>query len=91
MKLTIPADIESAISKQAELKHQVPEDLALDTLRERFMPNLQPDDPSASLADFLADHIGVVSSGELAGGGMSDKCGDSFTDALLAKRQQGHL
>ena len=57
----------------------------------------QPDTPSVepgkTLADFLADRIGVLSSSEYIPGGaqMSEDCGKKFAQGMVEKRKRGKL
>ena len=93
MNIAVPPEIESALKQQARQRGQDHEDLAVDALRERFVPVSPPADTNGSLADFLADHIGVLSSNEIVAGGsnMSEDCGKKFAEGMLAKRKQGRL
>ncbi|MFQ5731928.1 MAG: hypothetical protein ACE5KM_08230 [Planctomycetaceae bacterium] len=93
MNIAVPPDIESALKQQARQRGQAPEDMAIDVLRERFAPDSPPADTNGTLADFLADHIGVLSSSESVSGGanMSEGCGDKFAEGMQAKRKQGRL
>ena len=78
MKIALTPDLERALAKQAHKQGTTPERLALDYLRERFLP-LDTTESTAgeqgTLADFLAGHIGVLSSSEHVPGGarMSEK------------------
>ena len=70
--------------------------LALESLRERFVPQSgqgAPADAHGTLADFLSAHIGVLHSSEEIPGGahMSEASGQKFAAGLLKKREQGHL
>jgi len=49
----------------------------------------EKDAQHGSLADYLADHIGVISSSEYVPGGaqMSKDCGKKFAEGMLKKRQ----
>lgn len=96
INITLPPDLGNALTEAAERQGTTPERLALDCLRERFVtqkeiPSLEGE--RASLADFLADHIGVLSSSEHVPGGarMSEDTGRKFAAGLLAKRQQKRL
>jgi hypothetical protein len=94
MKITLPPDIESALTKQAQKKGKTPEMLALDTLRKRFVSSLKTKalvEEQGTLADYLADHIGVLSSSEYVSGGahMSENCGKKFAAGLIKKRSEG--
>jgi hypothetical protein len=72
MTLTLTPEIESALAEEARKQGTTPEVLALDCLRERFVPAAAPAPPAEgpqTLADFLAGHIGVLSSSEHVPGG----------------------
>ena len=91
-----PTDIESALADEARRQGTTPELLALDCLRQRFVlapADSRPEGDQESLADFLADHIGVLNSAEQIPGGaqMSEDTGKKFAAGMLRKRQQGRL
>ena len=92
MKIDLTPDIEKALAQKAKKNGTTPEKLALDTLRERFLSPAE-DAISAkanrSLADFLRDHVGVLSSSEFIAGGahLSESTGKKFVAGLLKKRQ----
>lgn len=96
MKLTLTPDIEHALTEYARRQGTTPEILALDALRERFVNSVNTEVPAEeqeNLADFLADHLGVLSSSEYVSGGarMSEDSGKKFAAGLVKKRQQGRL
>ncbi len=92
MQITLTADIENNLTHYAKHQGIRPELLALNVLREWFAAH-SLDESSAgedeSLADYLADHIGVISSNEHIPGGaqMSKDCGKKFAEGMLKKRQ----
>jgi hypothetical protein len=49
--------------------------------------------PPGSLAEALADFIGVLDSGEYVPGGaqMSERTGEKFAEGLVEQRKQGRL
>lgn len=91
MRIIVPPDIESALSQQARKEGKAPEEVAVEAPRERFAPAPAPVGSPATLADFLADHIGVLSSREFVSGGarISENTGAKFTEFLVEKREQG--
>ena len=96
MHITLTPDIERALAEQARRQGTTPEVLALDILRERFVHTVATEPAvgqQETLADFLVDHIGVLSSSEYIPGGarMSENCGRKFAAGLLKKRQKGQL
>lgn len=93
MTITLTSEIESALTEVARQQGTTPELLALDCLRTRFLSparSARPPVGQGSLADYLADHLGVLSSAEHVPGGaaMSEDCGKKFAAGLLQKRQQ---
>jgi hypothetical protein len=92
MIIQLTPDIEQALADEARKLGTTPEQLALDSLRERFMSR-EPPSPAKepkTLADFLRGHIGVLHSSEHIPGGarMSEASGKKFTAGLLAQRRQ---
>jgi len=93
MKITLTPDIEFALTKHAHRKGTTPEMLALDILREQFVSSPEsktPVEDQGTLADYLVDHIGILSSSEYVSGGarMSENCGKKFATGLVKKRQR---
>ena len=93
MIITLTPDIEQALAAEARKLGRTPEQLALDSLRERFLSpesGLSPRGEQATLADFLHGHLGVLHSSEYVPGGarLSADSGRKFAAALLAQRQQ---
>jgi hypothetical protein len=78
MNIILTPDLEEALTEKARVQGIKPETLALDYLREcLFQPELSdsPMEGEETLADLLADYIGVVDSSEFIPGGarMSEK------------------
>jgi hypothetical protein len=93
MIIKLTPDIEQALADEARKLGTTPEQLALDSLRERFVGRAAPPSPAKepeTLADFLRGHLGVLHSSEHVPGGarMSEASGKKFTAGLLAQRQQ---
>jgi hypothetical protein len=96
MDISVPIEIERVLIEEARRLGTTPELLALDSLRERFMPVAMEDKSikgQGMLADFLSDHIGAIHSSELVTGGaqMSQGSDKKFAAGMLKKRQQGRL
>ena len=96
MTITLTPDIENALVEQAKVHGTTPENLALESLRERFVASCEesaPTDGAETLADYLADHIGVIHSSEHVPGGarMSEDTGKKFAQGLVEKRKRGKL
>jgi predicted nucleic acid-binding protein len=72
MIITLTPDIEQALAAEAQKLGRTPEQLALDSLRERFLSperERSPAEAQATLADFLRGHLGVLHSSEHVPGG----------------------
>jgi hypothetical protein len=93
MIIILPPDIEQALAAEARKLGLPPEQLALDSLRERFLvPESEPPpvEEPVTLADFLRGHLGVLHSSEHVPGGarLSEKSGRKFAAVLAAQRHQ---
>ena len=88
--ITLPDDLETPLAEAARKRGTSPELLALDALRQLFIPRPvpQPTSEKATLFEFLAGHIGTVNGTTEA---LSEKCGQRFTGALVEKQQRGNL
>lgn len=87
LTLKIPSSLQQAIDEAARSQGTTVESLAAEVLRERFTPanNLSGgENGGGTLADLLAEHIGVLDSGELVPGGarMSERRKD-YADMLV--------
>ena len=100
MKITVPPEIERALTAQARKRGTTAELVALDSLRERFVRarvKRRRDEGEGNgrrtLADFLKGYVGVLHSSECVsdGGRMSEEPGKKFTQALIEKRRKGRL
>ncbi len=97
MTITLTPDVESRLVEQARNLGITPEQLALDTLRERFTPTVTPGQqpkPEETLADFLSSHIGVLHGNDTDSGraGTPDSSSDKFAALLMEeyrRRQSG--
>ena len=72
MIIALTPDIERALTEAASKRWTTPELLALEVLRERFVPRPAQEREAAhgaTLADFLRGSIGVLHSGEHIPGG----------------------
>lgn len=95
MTITLPPEIERALTARANQQGTTPELLALHDLHELYAEATPPPDPfeGKSLADVLAGHIGTIRSSEHTGIEVSHLSTDkeSFPDYLVEKRKQGRL
>ena len=94
MDIALTPEIENALTTEAERQGTTPELLALNVLRERFVSpheNGANERTAGNLAEFLAGHIGVLSSGDYVAGGanMSTDCGKNFPAGLSSSRENG--
>ncbi len=93
MTLTLTSEIEKALAEAASRHGTTPEGLALDCLRERFVPPTGGGkaESAETLADFLAGHLGVLASSEHVPGGanLSTNSGQRFKAGLVERRKQG--
>jgi hypothetical protein len=93
MIITHTPDLEQALAAEACKLGRTPEQMALDSLRERFLApasDLSRGGEQATRADFLRGHLGVLHSSEHVPGGarLSEDSGRKFAAALITKRQQ---
>lgn len=94
MTIVLTPDVEQALAEKAREKGTTPDALANSFLRGCLSLNgggvvtatAQP----RNLAEFLADHIGVLSSVEdgVSSGDLSEHTGEQFTALLLAREEQ---
>jgi hypothetical protein len=93
--ITLPADLERAISAQARAQGTTLELLALDKLQALFLPDLQPEDASEAetMAEFLKDFIGCIDSRDVIAGGanLSEASGRKLGELLVKKHREGRL
>ncbi len=96
MTISLTPELEQALAEAAQRQGTTPEMLAREFLRERLLPAkaIDPNEgESGTLAESLADFIGILSSSEFVEGGaqLSERTGEQFTAGLMARREQGHL
>lgn len=95
MTIKLTPELEQVLIDRATQQGTPPELLALAVLQERLLPATvaEPDTAEGTLADFLAEFIGTLHSGEQIPGGarMSEKSGEKFAAGLVRKRQTGRL
>ncbi|MEX0718320.1 MAG: hypothetical protein WD066_17125 [Planctomycetaceae bacterium] len=92
MVIRLTSEIERALIGEARQRGVPPEELALESLRNRFVPPDEGELPSEvevqSLADYLGGHIGAVHSGEHVPGGaaLSQDSAGKFVESLRSRR-----
>jgi hypothetical protein len=89
MTIRLTSEIETALVREAQRRGTTPEQLATDSLGKLFLrtPPAAPGEEASPL-DFLSGYIGTV---EGQGEALSERCGQRFTEELVAKRDRGHL
>ena len=93
MIITLTPDIEQALTAEARKLGRAPEQLALESLRARFLApgsDVSPAEAQDTLADFLHAYLGVLHSSEHVPGGahLSEDSGRKFAAGLVAQRHQ---
>ena len=93
MIITLTPNIEHALTAEAYKLGRTPEQLALDSLRDRFLfpvTDVSIAAEQTSLADFLSGHLGVLHSSEHVPGGarLSENSGRKFASGLAGQRQK---
>ncbi len=92
MQINLTPEIETALIKRAQRLNASPENLALELLYQQLVdwPSGQVIEQD-NLADFLADHIGSIHSGDQHPGSarLSENTGKRFAEMLQQKRRQG--
>ena len=84
--ITLPPELEKAVTENARLRGTTPELLTLDVLEERFLRSsettLLPEEET--LADALKDYIGAVNSSEKypEGSTLSENTGKRFRELM---------
>jgi len=88
--ISLPHDLESPLTEEAQRRGTTPELLVLDSLRTLFVPASASEKPSSeddTLLDFLTGYIGTVEGSTEA---FSDNCGQRFAEGLAEQQQRGH-
>ena len=93
MIITLTPDIEQALTAEARKLGRTPEQLALESLRARFMApesDASLTEEQDTLADFLHGYLGVLHSSDHVPGGarLSEDSGRKFAAGLVARRHQ---
>ncbi len=80
--ITLPPEIDGPLREEAQRRGTSPELLALDALRDRFVPPVPPcpdQRPETTLADFLNGYVGIVEGTTEA---LSERCGERFAEGI---------
>jgi len=88
--ITLPPEVERPLAEEARKRGTTPELLAVDCLRQLFIPSSDGGKSveGESLFDFLAGYMGTVSGTTEA---LSENCGQRFAQGLVEKQQRGHV
>ena len=93
--ITLPPELEQAMTEQAIRQGTTPEVLALDKLNAFFLPAATVEETveGETMADYLKEFIGCIDSREVVPGGanMSEYTGRKFGEILKKKHQAGKL
>ena len=87
LTITIPPDIASTIAEEARKLGTTTESLAVERLRESFVP-AHPPAEAKTLFGFLSEHIGTVDGTTEA---LSEDCGERFAQGMVEKHKKGKL
>ena len=93
MKITLTPNMERMLTEQARKLGITPEQLVVDSLKERLAAASAVPEPQGTLADFLHEHIGVLDSREYIPGGvrMSEDSGKKLAAGLLKSTNEEGL
>jgi hypothetical protein len=90
--ITLPPELEQAITEQAQRQGTTPELLAVEKLRGALLPVLPQvaDITGSTMADFFAGYVGGLHSSEYVPGGaqLSKDTGKKFKELLLKRHRQ---
>jgi len=97
--ITLPSELERAVTERARKQGTTPELWALDKLRQSLQaeaavePCVDPASQDGSMLDFFKGYVGVLDSIEFVPGGaqLSHHTGRKFAEGMLIKREEGKL
>jgi hypothetical protein len=86
--ITLPPDVEGPLAEAARRRGTTLELLAIDCLREIFVPSARSDEPATSgtLFEFLVGYAGTVDGTTEA---LSEETGRRFVEGLIEKQRRG--
>ena len=91
MSIDLSPEVQRALIETAHREGTTPDLLADAYLRQRlFLNGASISEQPRSLAEYLADHIGVLSSVKdgVSNGELSERTGEQYTKILLAREAQ---
>ena len=84
--ITLPPEVEASLAEAARKKGTTPESLAVESLRQLFVPAGPTSEPPT--AKTLYDHLdGFIGKFDGTGEAFSENCGKRFADALAEKHK----
>lgn len=88
--IILPPEVEEPLVEEARRKGTTPELLAIDCLRQLFIPSSTTETSAEgeALFDFLAGYAGTVSGTTEP---LSEHCAQHFAQGLIEKQQRGHV
>lgn len=93
--ITLPPELERVLAEQARLHGTTPEILAIDKLRDYFLPSerIEGTEEGETMADFLKEYIGSIDSRDVIPGGanMSEFSGRKLGEIVMKKHKKGNL
>lgn len=94
LTITLPPELEEAVTKRASECGITPERLAVDDLRRVYLgTRADTESEGQTLLDYWADYIGAVDSRENGreASNLSEDTGRKFTELMVEKHRQGKL
>jgi hypothetical protein len=87
--ITLPPEVEGPLAEEARRLGTTPDLLAIDYLRERFVPTSRGVETGtdATLYDFLSGYVGTIDGTTEA---LSEETGRRFAEGLVDKHSRGH-
>lgn len=88
--ITLPPKLGEALTERAQEQGTTADILAIDSLEKLYLASEVQPEEGQSLADYWADYIGTVDSGETVAGGanLSRNTGHKFAELMVEKYRQ---
>ena len=94
VSITLPQELEQIVARRAAEQRTTPELLLLDDLNRLYAPPADaPRAEGQTLAEYWADYIGSIDSGETGSGdgALSENTGRQFAELMVQKYRKGSL